>query len=82
MGKALMDGYWGEQNASYSAVDGGPDTQPAGRYMGAASYVGRGKHCLGDNDTCKAYRAKGTEYCAGHLAKQAKMAALQPGIEV
>lgn len=27
----------------------------------------RGKHCKGANNTCKAYKSKGTDYCAGHL---------------
>jgi hypothetical protein len=25
------------------------------------------RYCLGGNDTCKAFRANGTEYCIGHL---------------
>lgn len=27
----------------------------------------RGKHCRGAENTCKAYRSRGTEYCVGHL---------------
>lgn len=33
---------------------------------GSAPYLGRGK-CMGNDDTCEGPKAKGTEYCIGHL---------------
>ena len=33
---------------------------------------GRGNHCRGNNDTCKAFKSKGTDYCAGHLRSMQK----------
>ena len=33
----------------------------------SAPYVGRGTKCVGNEDTCGSQRAKGTEYCIGHL---------------
>jgi hypothetical protein len=32
-----------------------------------APYTGRGKLCMANKDTCNGKRAKGTEYCVGHL---------------
>ena len=32
----------------------------------SAPYLGRGK-CMGNDDTCEGPKAKGTEYCIGHL---------------
>jgi hypothetical protein len=32
----------------------------------SAPYLGRGK-CMGNEDTCEGPKAKGTEYCIGHL---------------
>lgn len=38
----------------------------------SAPYVGRGNKCMGNDDTCKGIRAKGTQYCMGHLRRIAK----------
>jgi len=38
----------------------------------SAPYVGRGNKCSGNEDTCEGMRAKGTEFCMGHLRKMAK----------
>jgi hypothetical protein len=38
----------------------------------SAPYVGRGNKCSGNEDTCEGMRAKGTEFCMGHLRKVAK----------
>lgn len=38
----------------------------------SAPYVGRGNKCSGNEDTCEGIRAKGTEFCMGHLRKLAK----------
>lgn len=35
----------------------------------SAPYVGRGNRCSANEDTCEGIRAKGTEYCIGHLRK-------------
>ena len=57
---------------------------PANQYRGAAQavsgskvmaggvdYVGRNR-CVAENDTCEGPRAKGTQYCIGHLRKMTK----------
>jgi len=36
---------------------------------GSAPYVGRGNKCSANEDTCEGIRAKGTEYCMGHIRK-------------
>ncbi len=43
----------------------------AGARLAAASgpYVGRGNKCSANEDTCEGIRAKGTEYCMGHIRK-------------
>ena len=33
----------------------------------SAPYLGRGNKCSGNEDTCEGMRAKGTEFCMGHL---------------
>jgi hypothetical protein len=38
----------------------------------SAPYIGRGNKCTGNEDTCEGMRAKGTEFCMGHLRKMAK----------
>lgn len=38
---------------------------------GGGEYIGRNR-CVAENDTCEGPRAKGTEYCIGHLRKAAK----------
>ena len=35
----------------------------------SAPYVGRGK-CAGNDDTCEGPKAKGTDFCIGHLRSQ------------
>lgn len=35
----------------------------------SAPYVGRGNKCSANDDTCEGIRAKGTEYCMGHIRK-------------
>lgn len=35
----------------------------------SAPYLGRGNMCSADNDTCEGRRAKGTEFCFGHMKK-------------
>lgn len=38
----------------------------------SGEYIGRGNKCSANDDTCEAVRAKGTEYCAGHLRSKLK----------
>ena len=38
----------------------------------SAPYIGRGSKCAANEDTCEGMRAKGTDYCAGHLRSMAK----------
>lgn len=38
---------------------------------GSAPYLGRNR-CIANNDTCEGPKAKGTEYCIGHLRAMAR----------
>lgn len=38
---------------------------------GGGEYTGRNR-CVAENDTCEGPKAKGTQYCIGHLRKAAK----------
>lgn len=38
---------------------------------GSGPYLGRNK-CIANEDTCEGPRAKGTDYCAGHLRSMQK----------
>jgi len=38
---------------------------------GRGEYTGRNR-CVAENDTCAGPKAKGTQYCIGHLRKAAK----------
>jgi hypothetical protein len=46
-----------------------------GARLAAASgpYLGRGNKCSGNEDTCEGMRAKGTEFCMGHLRSVKKV---------
>lgn len=50
-----------------------PAMQQDGSRIAAASgpYLGRNR-CVANNDTCEGPKAKGTEYCVGHLRSMAK----------
>jgi hypothetical protein len=47
----------------------------SGAKLAAASgpYIGRGNKCSGNDDTCEGMRAKGTEFCAGHMRSANKV---------
>jgi hypothetical protein len=47
----------------------------AGARLAAASaeYVGRGNKCSANDDTCEGAKAKGTDFCVGHLRSKAKV---------
>lgn len=38
----------------------------------SAPYLGRGNKCSANDDTCEGMRAKGTEFCMGHLRSKDK----------
>jgi hypothetical protein len=50
-----------QNTQSLSSVRGARLAAPSG------PYIGRGTKCIGNEDTCGSQRAKGTEYCIGHL---------------
>ncbi len=49
-----------------AAVDGARVAAPS------APYIGRGNKCTANEDTCEGMRAKGTEFCMGHLRQVTK----------
>lgn len=67
----LADSYYGvpvTQNVlAHASVAG---TEPA--RWSVAAYVGRNR-CEANNDTCLGPRAKGTQYCVGHLRSMKKV---------
>lgn len=60
--------YYGKPQGDYrlAHIDG------ARLATASAPYIGRGNKCSGNEDTCEGIRAKGTEFCMGHLRKIAK----------
>jgi hypothetical protein len=50
-----------------------PAGQPSGSKLATASapYLGR-QRCIANEDTCEGPKAKGTDYCIGHLRAMAK----------
>jgi hypothetical protein len=44
-----------------ASVDGARLAAPSG------PYIGRGNKCAANDDTCEGMKAKGTDYCMGHL---------------
>ena len=60
--------YYGKPQGDYRLA------QVAGARIAAPSapYIGRGNKCVGNEDSCEGNRAKGTEYCMGHLRKMLK----------
>lgn len=60
--------YYGKPQNDYrlAHIDGARIAAPSG------PYIGRGNKCTGNDDTCEGNRAKGTEYCMGHLRQMLK----------
>lgn len=54
------------QDARLAYVDNARIAAPS------APYVGRGNKCSANEDTCEGARAKGTQFCAGHLRSMVK----------
>jgi hypothetical protein len=44
-------------------------SRPAPSY---ADYVGRNR-CIANGDTCQGFKAKGSDYCAGHLRSRGEL---------
>jgi hypothetical protein len=61
--------YYGvpQNNQRLSAISG------ARIASASAPYLGRGNKCSGNEDTCEGMRAKGTEFCMGHLRSVKKV---------
>jgi hypothetical protein len=59
----LQGSYYGtlQQGSRLAHVDGARLAAPSGPYLG------RGSKCSGNDDTCEAPKAKGTDMCVGHL---------------
>lgn len=59
----LQGSYYGtlQQGTRLAYVDG---ARPA---TASGPYLGRGSKCSGNDDTCEAPKAKGTDMCVGHL---------------
>ena len=68
MGAVPAHSYYGKPQGDYrlAHIDG------ARLASASAPYIGRGNKCSGNEDTCEGIRAKGTEFCMGHLRKLAK----------
>lgn len=68
MGAVPAHAYYGQPQGDYRRA-AFADARIA---AASAPYVGRGNKCMGNDDTCKGIRAKGTQYCMGHLRRIAK----------
>jgi len=53
------------ENASLAHSRGSKAAPPSGPYIGR-------NRCLADNDTCEGPKAKGTDFCIGHLRQMMK----------
>ena len=62
-------------NALYGTLVGGSlpvnQSSPSKLQIGGLPYVGR-QRCIANEDTCEGPKAKGTEYCIGHLRANTK----------
>lgn len=68
MSKQLAHALYGEPISGQR-----PAAQSDGSKMapGSGPYLGRNR-CVANNDTCEGPKAKGTDYCIGHLRAMAK----------
>jgi hypothetical protein len=68
MSKQLAHTLYGEPVKGIRPAGEAPGSRlaPAG-----APYIGRNR-CVANEDTCEGPKAKGTDYCAGHLRSMAK----------
>ena len=60
----LSGAYYGEPVSGirpFAEIPGSRQAPPSGPYLG------RGNFCAANEDTCTGRKAKGTDYCMGHL---------------
>ena len=60
----LSGAYYGEP---ISGIRPATETPGSRQAPPSGPYLGRGNFCAADEDTCKGRKAKGTDYCMGHL---------------
>jgi hypothetical protein len=60
----LAHTYYGEPVSGIRAAAHAPNSQLA---PPGAPYLGRGNFCSANDDTCEGRKAKGTDFCMGHL---------------
>jgi hypothetical protein len=67
-GSVPAHAYYGQPVAGkrLAVADGARIAAPSG------PYIGRGNKCSANEDTCEGMRAKGTEFCMGHLRQVTK----------
>jgi hypothetical protein len=67
-GSVPAHAYYGQpiSGMRLAAVDGARIAAPS------APYIGRGNKCTANEDTCEGMRAKGTDFCMGHLRQATK----------
>ena len=75
-GSVPAHAYYGQpvSGQRLASVDGARLAAPSG------PYIGRGNKCSANDDTCEGMRAKGTDYCMGHLRSIAKGADNEEGV--
>ena len=70
--ESLSDEGW----ASYAAtgvLDGATEVELVDDLPQEAAVERDPRLCIGNDQTCKSYKAKGTQYCAGHLKGIARL---------
>jgi len=68
MSKTPAHALYGEPVSGIRPAQAAPGSKMA---PPSAPYIGRNR-CIANNDTCEGPKAKGTDYCAGHLAAISK----------
>ena len=68
MSKQLAHTLYGEPVSGIRPAAHAPGSKMA---TASAPYLGRNR-CIANNDTCEGPKAKGTDYCVGHLRSMAK----------
>lgn len=68
MSKQLAHALYGQPVTGIKPAGAVPGSKQA---SASAPYVGRNR-CVANEDTCEGPKAKGTDYCVGHLRSMAK----------